>query len=693
MLPHDSRRLTGPNLQSWRPGAVLDVELDHGRVAEALIAAWRRQARRMLEAVGWRGEEIAVRRFASGASLFLSAPIDGLYAAVELGEWAWDAAVAEAGEMAGGGGQPATDAGVGAGGGPGAGTEARERRGAGPAAARIGALDAGAIAAGVERLRAVIAREREPALLALRDAAAAHGVAFFADDELATIGLGAGSHSWPRGELPPPRAVDWTSVHDVPVALVTGTNGKTTTVRLTAAMLAAAGRQVGVTCTDFMAVGGVILDLGDYSGPGGARTLLRDRRVEAAVLETARGGLLRRGLALDRAAAAAVTNVAADHLGGYGIDDLAGLAETKLLVTRAVERQGRAVLNADDPELAARGTRGPSPVTWFSLAPHTAGRGRKAGMTSAAGVDLAAHLAAGGDAVLLEGEQLVLARGGNGRGGAGLGGPVGLGSPVAPSGLGAYPETRGSVSSPRVRQRPMANSDGHGGPGGPRITVVPGGGGASRGPGSRSREVVAAVADVPIAFGGAARYNLANALAAIGLGAAFGLPREAMAAGLAALRNEEGADNPGRGHLVEIDGFRVLVDYAHNPHGLAALIAFAGTLPARRRLLLLGQAGDRDDEALRALARTAWELRPDRVILKELDTMLRGRLPGQVPAILEAELLRLGARREHLGRAPTELDAVRQALAWARPGDLLVLLVHTQREEAMALLERRRGSR
>jgi cyanophycin synthetase len=647
---HDSRRLTGLNLLSRRPGAVLDVRLEGGQEDEALIAAWRRQVRRMLDAVGWTGEEIAVRRFAAGASLFLSAPIDGLYAAVDLGEWAWESALAEVGR-AGEGATAGTGAGAGTGGG-----------GAEAAGLPAGARDAGNFAAAAERLRAAVAREREPALVALRDAAAARGVAFLADDEQVSVGLGAGSRSWPRRELPPPAAVDWAAVHDVPVALVTGTNGKTTTVRLTAAMLNAAGYRTGVTSTDFIAAGGAILDLGDYSGPSGARTLLRDRRVEAAVLETARGGLLRRGLALDRVAAAAVTNVAADHLGGYGIDDLAGLAETKLLVTRAVAPAGRAVLNADDPELAARGTRGPSPVTWFSLAPQEPGRGRQAGVTSGAGMDLGAHLAAGGDAVLCEDGHLVLARGGGGR----------------PGGGGRHAGGRG-------REGPDGEGPGSEGPG----REGPG----RDGPGGSRREVVAAVGDVPIAFGGAARYNVANALAAIGLGAALGLSGEAMAAGLAALRNEQGTDNPGRGFLCEVDGFRVLVDYAHNPHGLTALVAFAGTVPARRRLLLLGQAGDRDDRAIRDLARTAWQLRPDRVILKELPTMLRGRLPGEVPAILEDELLRLGARRDQLGHAATELEAVRQALDWASPGDLLVLLVHTQREEAMALLDRWRGRR
>jgi cyanophycin synthetase len=595
MLPHEARRLTGPNLLSRRPGAVLDAQLGGmGADAEAVIGAWRRQARRMVDALGWRDEELAVRRFASGASLFASAPIDALYTATEVVEWAWEAALRTVGRAAGEvGGQREV----------GGEREEDGKRGAGEP-------DAGAFEAAAARLRSVAAGERQPALLALRDAAAARGVAFLADDDRVSVGLGAGSLTWPRGELPPPPAVDWAAVHDVPVALVTGTNGKTTTVRLAAAMLAAAGRTPGVTTTDYIAVGRTAIDSGDFSGPGGARTLLRDRRVEAAVLETARGGLLRRGLALGRVTAAAVTNIAADHLGEYGVEDLAELAETKLLVTRTVAPEGRAVLNADDPWLAARGSSGPSPVTWTSLG---------AGLPTAAGLDLAAHLAAGGDAVLLDGDRLVLARG------------------------------------------------------------------------ARRREVVAAVSEVPIAFGGAARYNVANALAAIGLAGALGVPLEAMARGLAAVRNEGGVDNPGRGCLMEIDGFHVLLDYAHNPHGLAALIGFAASLPARRRLLLLGQAGDRDDQAIRELARTAWRLRPDRVIVKELPTMLRGRQPREVPAILEAELLGLGARREDLAYAATELEAVEQALDWARPGDLLLLLVHSQREEAMAVLRQRAG--
>ncbi len=623
MLLHDSRRLTGPNLLLDHAGAVIDAYLSPGEgeaAAAAVIAAWRRQARRILDAVGWHAEGACVRRFAAGASLALSAPLDGLYTATEINEWAWAAATAEVTATA-------TTATIGA---------------SGPSGS--GEPDAAALAAAAEGFRAAIARESDPALIALRAAAAAHGVAFLADDELATVGLGTGSLTWPRGELPAPAAIDWGAVHDVPVALVTGTNGKTTTVRLTAAILAAAGRRVGSTTTDGIVVGREVVDAGDYSGPGGARTLLRDRRVEVAILETARGGLLRRGLALDRVAAAAVTNVAADHLGEYGIEDLDGLAEAKLLVTRAVAPAGRAVLNADDPRLAARGSAGPSPVTWCTLEPHRAAAPGR--------IDLAAHLAAGGDAVFLAG--------------------------------GAADHHSEHPERPEDTEGDDGIEDFEDAGGADREVVLARGGTA--------RQAVTALSAVPITFGGAARHNVVNALFAVGLAAALGAPAEAMAAGLAAVGSHGAAEgNPGRGHLLEIDGFRVLLDYAHNPHGLAAVADFAAALPAARRLVVLGQAGDRDDEALRDLARAAWSFRPDRVILKELPSMLRGRLPGEVPAVLERELLRLGAHREALSHAATEVEAVRQALDWARRGDLLLLLIHQQRDEALALLNQRRS--
>jgi UDP-N-acetylmuramyl tripeptide synthase len=117
----------------------------------------------------------------------------------------------------------------------------------------------------------------------------------------------------------------------------------------------------------------------------------------------------------------------------------------------------------------------------------------------------------------------------------------------------------------------------------------------------------------------------------------------------------------------------------------------ASALPASRRLLVLGQAGDRDDEAIRELARIVWQPRPgrpDRIVVKEMPRYLRGRAAGEVPNLIEDELLALGAPADAVGRAPSEIGAVRQALEWARPGDLLLLLSHESRDEVLALLDR-----
>jgi UDP-N-acetylmuramyl tripeptide synthase len=111
-------------------------------------------------------------------------------------------------------------------------------------------------------------------------------------------------------------------------------------------------------------------------------------------------------------------------------------------------------------------------------------------------------------------------------------------------------------------------------------------------------------------------------------------------------------------------------------------------MPAKRRLVILGQAGNRGDEQLRALARAAWGVIPfDRVIIKEMSTMLRGRQPGEIPAILTDELSRLGVPSDRVEVAPSELEAVHRAFAWARAGDLLVCPVHIEKKGVLAWLK------
>jgi cyanophycin synthetase len=139
----------------------------------------------------------------------------------------------------------------------------------------------------------------------------------------------------------------------VPVVAVTGTNGKTTTSRLIAHLARTKGLRVGWSSTDGIYVDGELVEAGDYSGPSGAGRVLAHKEVEHAVTETARGGILLKGIGLTRNDVSVVTNVTADHLGLHGIDTLDQLAEVKAVVPKITRKDGWAVLNADDPRVFA----------------------------------------------------------------------------------------------------------------------------------------------------------------------------------------------------------------------------------------------------------------------------------------------------------------------------------------------------
>jgi cyanophycin synthetase len=184
----------------------------------------------------------------------------------------------------------------------------------------------------------------------------------------------------------------------IPVVAVTGTNGKTTTVRLVARMVAATGLRVGMTTTDGVFVDGVQIDSGDCSGPRSARNVLGHPEVDAAVLETARGGLLREGLGFDRCTVGVVTNLGrGDHLGLNHIDTVDALARVKQVVVQNVAPNGTAVLNATDPRVVAMAGACPGGVLFF---------GRRAGVPV-----MVEHRARGKRAVFIADGDIVAAEG------------------------------------------------------------------------------------------------------------------------------------------------------------------------------------------------------------------------------------------------------------------------------------------
>lgn len=568
----------------------------------ALQAAWCARVAAARAALGWPpADPSVVRHHARGVTLSLAAPVDQLLTATDVNEWAlcasfaereparWRAMLEAQSTPPDVDAAPASEPSI---------VDCYLDRGRGSAFEHGQFDDAVALA----HLRDRAAREASPALRALVGAASERGLQYLLDDSQLTLGAGGTSHSFALDELPTVSAVRWQQLGSVPTALVTGSNGKTTTVRLIAAMLEAHGLRTGHSSTDGVTVAGVVQLGGDYSGPIGARTVLRHPDVEAAVLETARGGILRRGLAVERAEVAVVTNVSADHFGEFGIDDLTALAGVKLAVVRALRPGGTLVVNADDPLLRDAAV---TANAWFAL--------------DADAPLLAACRARGGSSCGLRDGHLVL-------------------------------HVAGTTHD------------------------------------------LGAVAAMPLTFSGSARHNVSNLAAAALAAAALGVA-PATISGVARSFGADPNDNSGRLMHFERGGVHAVVDYAHNPDGLRNLRPVIEDLRGRglhrgRLALLLGHAGNRMDAEIANVAATAAELGPDLVVVKEVQGMLRGRAAGEVAARLQRTLLDLGFAPDAVVVELDEVEAARRALAWARPGDVVLLLVHARfaRDQVLKLL-------
>jgi cyanophycin synthetase len=382
------------------------------------------------------------------------------------------------------------------------------------------------------------------------------------------------------------------------IVSITGTNGKTTTTRLLAHIATTAGSRTGWSSSSGVYVDGQTLIEGDYSGPSGARMALEAPGVEVAVLETARGGILLKGIAYQSNDVSVFTNVSADHLDLHGVRTIEGLARTKAVVCQITRPEGTAVANASDPLVldATRDIRARRLL--FALTPDEPA--------------LSSHLEGGGDGVFVEEGWFVLQAGG----------------------------------------QPL-----------------------------RILEVAAA----PVTLGGAAQHMTMNALAAIGAAHGLGLGSQAIARGLKSFHNSAEM-NQGRLNLYDVEGVTVILDFAHNEAGLSALLQLARGMvsPGGALISVIGTAGDRTAQSIRALGRIAAEM-SDRIIVKESHKYLRGRTVEEMTR-LYLDGLRQGPVRPHEVNGE-EFEAFERALAYARPGDVVALMAQEESARIIARLE------
>jgi len=373
----------------------------------------------------------------------------------------------------------------------------------------------------------------------------------------------------------------------VPIAAVTGTNGKTTTARMLAHVTKMAGFTPGLTTTDGVYINGQRTVQGDMTGPVSARMVLADPQIDIAVLETARGGLLRAGMGVNEVNVGAVLNVQADHLGLKGIDTLEQLAEVKRVVVEVAT--DCAVLNADDPlVLKMSGYTEAKNICYVTVNPHH--------------TLVREHIRAGGRACALE---------------AGVNGQM--------------------------------------------ITLY------DRG----SHIPLLWTHLIPATLEGRAMHNVQNAMFAAAMAFSLGIKLDAIRQGLRTF-DSTFFQAPGRMNVFNEHPFKVLFDYGHNAHAVAAMAQLAQQLDVSgRRIVVLAGPGDRRDEDLVAIA-NAVAGRFDHYVCRR-DDNLRERAPDEVPRIMARALQAAGVPASAISVIPDEQEAIDAALQMGAPGDLLLV--------------------
>ncbi len=368
----------------------------------------------------------------------------------------------------------------------------------------------------------------------------------------------------------------------IPIVAITGTNGKTTTTRLMAHLASFAGHTVGFSSTDGIYIGNERVVSGDCSGPQSAHTILQDPTVDFAVLECARGGIIRSGLGFDQCDIAIVTNVAADHLGLKDINTVEDLANVKVVVPHTVKKDGWAILNAGDEHSYAMKDRVECKIALFCGDENNA--------------KLQEHMRNGGVAVYADSSRDIFIWEGSGK------------------------------------------------------------------------QFILNAADAPVTCGGKAEFMIENLLPVVLAGYLSGIQVEQIAAALTDF--VPGAEQtPGRINEFEIGGVNVIVDYAHNPHGLKALAGYLRNLP-EKKIGIIAVPGDRRDDDIIEFGQIAAGMYDDIII--RFDHDMRGRSEASIVELLEKGIRQVKPEIECKVIADV-LPAVHFAIEHSEPGDYVVI--------------------
>ncbi len=382
----------------------------------------------------------------------------------------------------------------------------------------------------------------------------------------------------------------------IPIISITGTNGKTTVTRMIAHVLSLTGKKVGMTCSSGTYIGEECVSQGDNTGPLSAHSILYNKEVEVAVLETARGGIIRKGLGYDTADVGIIVNISEDHLGLDGVDTLEEMAFVKALIIEAVKPQGYAILNADDSMVGYIKERVRCNLVYFS-------QNRDNPL-------IKDHISQGGTAVVFDNGMVSI-----------------------------YHE---------YLKFPLLS-----------------------------------IGEVPITFEGRAICNVENSLAAVAGLFVIGVDHNTIRSGLLSFKPDPVA-NAGRFNLFELGGFRVLLDYGHNPSGYNSVLEFAKTLDAERLVGIIGMPGDRIDQMIYQVGKISGQ-NFSQLYIKE-DQDLRGRKPGEVAELLYQGALSGGALRGSMQIVWSETEALKTAIENAFPGDLVVMF-YEKFEPALELIQ------